>query len=315
MNIYYRGDLMAFIPIILFLAFPGRVSFAARSALSMCAVSVIPSLFPFMAAAKCAVLSGDINEDNGFFRLIARIFGISPAGVWSLLSGLICGYPTGAKTAFDLCREGRISKREAVKLSCFCNNGGPAFIISVVGGGFLRSTSYGIIIYLCHITASLLTGLALRKLPVKKAPPRKKELPRGIMWVLPEALLDSASGILNVTGIIVFFAALLEVIKGILPMGLTANPVYDGMFCGLFEITSGIKSLASSPVDIPLKLSLITFLMSFSGFSVIMQSLSFARGLNIKTAPCILCKTLSACLSAILCYFFTIAILFLERAS
>ena len=306
---------MSLIPAILFLIFPGRVSSAAREALSMCAFSVIPSLFPFMAASRLAVLSGDLNEDNPVFRFVARLFNISTAGVWSVLWGLICGYPTGAKTVCDLLRQKRISEKEALKLLCFTNNAGPAFAVSVVGAGFLRSALYGFIIYISHISASLTAGLMLRNIRTEK---KARPLPRnggGICTALPDARPDAARGLLNVTGIIVFFSAFLEVLKTVIPAAVFENPLFDGIFCGIFEITSGIKLLSSAPVSLKLKLPLITFILSFSGLSVMMQSFSFAGGLNIKKAPCILCKTLSACLSAAICYFLTIAILFFASAS
>ena len=305
---------MSFIPLIIFLLCPGRISDAARKGLETCIVSVIPSLFPFMAASKLAVLSGDLDENNRFFRFISRLFKISPPGVWSFISGLICGYPTGAKSVCDLLRERRITEKEAAKLLCFCNNGGPAFIISVAGGAFLGSCRYGIIIYLCHIISAIITGISLRFIPSSPTvciPAKRKPLTEA----LPEALGDAAMGIVNISGIIIFFSAFLEGLRFILPADFFADSLFEGFFCGIFEITTGIKIIAFSEAPLFFKLPLIAFLTSFSGFSVLIQSFSFAKGLKIKKAPCILCKTLSACLSALICYFLTIAILFLERAS
>ena len=306
---------MSFIIIILFLAFPATVSAAAKDALFMCIDSVIPALFPFMTAAKCAVISKDIPEDNIIFRIISKIFKIPLCGAFSFVFGLICGYPIGAKTAFDLLREKRISKEDAIRLSCFTNNAGPAFVIAVVGAGFLGSVTDGLIIYFSHIAGSIITGLFLRKYSRSQIQSVKREKSLSLFDAIPSAIADSSTGVLNVTATIMFFSSVFAVIKTLLPPYVINTPLKEGLLSGFFEITSGIKILSSANLPKTVLLPLITFLTGFSGISVIFQTKSFARGLNIKTTPCIICKVLSSVLSFIICYFLTIAILFLARES
>lgn len=293
---------MSLILIILFLLMPAEVTGAAREALEMCLVSVIPALFPFMTAAKCAVLSRDIKENNFIFRCLSGVFGISLAGVWSFVFGLICGYPIGAKTAFDLCREKRIKKDEAVRLSCFTNNAGPAFVIGVCGGGFLKSASLGALIYICHIFGGVILGLLLRSRRAASVSAPFPERGPSLTEIIPKAVSDSVSGVLNVSGIIIFFAALCSVVFRVLPSALTDSPVKKGFLTGLFEITSGIKILSDAPVPLPAKLSAVCFLTGFSGLSVIFQTKAFSSGLGIKITPCILCKVFSSLISSCLCY-------------
>lgn len=306
---------MSFLIILTFLIMPLSVSAAAKDALMLSIQSVIPALFPFMVAAKCAVIARDVKEDNFLFRKIAWFFNIPLSGVLSLVFGLLCGYPIGAKTAFDLLRENRIEKKDAVKLACFTNNAGPAFVISVVGAGFLGSSFYGVIIYFCHVLGSLITGVLIRG--------KKKEYPyirdvsgsSSLMEAIPQAIYDSASSILNVTAVIMFFAAVSAAVFNLIPAHISGNPLYAGLVSGFFEITSGIKIISHANLNLPIKLSLITFLTSFSGISVIFQTKSFSKGLNIKTTPCVLCKVLSSFISFFICYFLTIAILFFASES
>jgi len=307
---------MSFFIILIFLISPLTVSASAKAALGLCIDSVIPSLFPFMVAAKCAVLSRDIKEDNLLFKFIAKLFNVPLCGGLSFIFGLICGYPVGAKTAFDLYREKRITKKEAVKLASFANNAGPAFVISVIGGGFLKSVPFGIIIYISLIAGSIITGILIRN----TTPPainsnfeRKERI--SLYDVIPDAVFDSATGIINVTAMIMFFAAFYSVIYKILPAPITDTPVKEGILSGIFEITSGIKILSETSLPVTTLLPLITFLTGFSGISVIFQTKAFARGLNIKTTPCVLCRVLSSLFSSVICYFLTIAILFFAMES
>ena len=112
-----------------------------------------------------------------------------------------------------------------------------------------------------------------------------------------------------------FFAAVSSAVFSFLPDFIISNPLYSGLISGFFEITSGIKLISTASLDLPVKLSVITFLVSFSGVSIIFQTKAFARGLNIKTTPCILCKVLSSIISFLICYFLTIAILFFASES
>lgn len=292
---------MSLIFIVSFLIMPSAAASAAKDALDMCLVSVIPALFPFMAAAKCAVLCGDLPEDNFVFCLVSKIFNIPLPGVLSLFFGLLCGYPVGAKTAFDLYLEGRITKKDALKLACFANNAGPAFVIAAVGSGFLKNTAYGVLIYLCHIFGSLAVGFIIRG----KEPPASrgggKRIRASLFEVIPAAVSDSVSGILNVSGTIIFFAVLYTVISSPLSL-LLKSGAEKAMLAGFFEITSGIRLLSRENIYLPLKLSLICFLTGFSGLSVIFQTKAFAGRADIKTAPCVLCKLLSAFISSVLCF-------------
>ena len=66
-------------------------------------------------------------------------FGLSPAGAYVLILGLLCGYPMGAKLAHDLYIDQQISRREGEYLLTFSCNASPAFIISYLSGILLKN--------------------------------------------------------------------------------------------------------------------------------------------------------------------------------
>lgn len=285
----------------IFLVFPGVIAGSAGSALDMCIESVIPSLFPFMVISRIIISSGRIKEDNLFFRFLAKIFNISTAGVWALCLGLVCGYPVGAKIVCDLKREKRISGFEAQKLMMFANNAGPAFCIVTVGGMFFSSVRAGAVIYLSHISASLLTGLVLSFFPVTEGVAKKNYNRPPFFRLLTESVSDGVMSVINVTGIIVFFSALLNIfdisgLTSVLPDGLS------GVLKGVFEMTGGIKELSLSSLPLRIKVALSSFLVSFSGLSVFAQVLTFSEG--IKITPCIICKVAGGLVAMLISFTF-----------
>ena len=100
--------------LVLFLAEAGFVRAAAAEALSLCAGSVIPALFPFLVVSSL-LLSLGLGEllSPMLAGLMEPLFRVDGVGSSALLLGLVGGYPIGAKTAADLYRGGRLSRPEA----------------------------------------------------------------------------------------------------------------------------------------------------------------------------------------------------------
>ena len=124
---------------------------AVRRALSLCARSVVPALFPFFVVSG---LFTSLGFAEGMGRRLtpaaALLFRVSGAGTSAFFLGLLGGYPVGGRTVGQLYREGRISGNEAERLLSFCNNAGPSFILGVVGLGCFQSLTAGWALYLIH---------------------------------------------------------------------------------------------------------------------------------------------------------------------
>ena len=289
----------------LFLLFPVSSAEGAKEALILCGNSVIGSLFPFMVVSKMMTNANILRPENKLIEKIGSFFHISSYGVLALLLGMVCGYPMGAKTASDLYRDHRISKREAGFLLTFCNNCGPAFAIATVGSAFFKSVSTGVLLFVCHILASLVTGSVLRLfyrndtcIPVSGSKPT---MPLSLL--LTDAVKDSCFAMLSVVGVIVFSAAFSSVLKATQGIAFFSHffgshsDVAEAMIFGLFEITSGLKALSVLNLSPVLKICLSEFLLSLGGISIFFQVLSFTAPCHIKTAPYLIGKTLSAFLA------------------
>ena len=136
---------------------------SCRCALQLCLEMILPTLFPFFVIS---ILLSRLGFPALLGRLIApaaeRLFGISGTGASALVIGLTGGYPLGAAYIADMERSGAVSAREAERLLAFCNNSGPAFIVSAVGLGVFGSVRCGLILYGIHVFAAFLTGLVFR---------------------------------------------------------------------------------------------------------------------------------------------------------
>lgn len=289
----------------LFILFPVSSAEGAKEALILCGSSVIGSLFPFMVVSKMLTNANVIRLGNKLTEKIGNFFHISSYGVLALILGMVCGYPMGAKTAADLCANRKISKGEASFLLAFCNNCGPAFAIATVGAAFFGSTSTGTLLFVCHILSSLMTGSILRLFYRNDTlvPAVSKQQRPSFSLLLTDAIKDSCFAMINVVGVIVFFAAFFSVLKATHIISFLSSlfgndsGTAEAMIFGLFEITSGLKALSVLNLSPILKVCLAEFLLSFGGISIFCQALSFTAPCHIKTAPYLIGKTLSSFLA------------------
>ena len=81
------------------LVYPAEALKAAREGLNLWLNVMIPKLLPFL------ILTGILVQTDQISRLLAPlkklwkiVLGISPAGAYAVLVGMLCGYPMGAKT-------------------------------------------------------------------------------------------------------------------------------------------------------------------------------------------------------------------------
>lgn len=219
----------------LLLARSAEAAQAVRDGLALCAGSVIPALFPFLAVS--GLLTALDAGASPALGPLARLLGCSRAGARAFLLGLTGSYPVGARTVAQLYRRGGISRREACRLLLFSNNCGPAFILGVAGLGCFGSLRAGVLLWGVHILAALVIALALPR-RAAEPPERPGSVPARppLVPALIAAVRDAAGTMVYICGFVVFFLVLLRVMGRV--TGLS-HPVLSGAV----ELTQGILAL------------------------------------------------------------------------
>ena len=277
---------------------PDTSAQACRDALSLCAQTVFPSLFPFFVLSSLLVSGGGADALSALLGGLMRpLFGLSGTGASALALGLLGGYPVGARTVAELYGAGTLDKKEAERLLGFCNNAGPGFILGICGGAVLHSSRAGLYLYLVHAASALLTGILLcRDLPHRGATRHK---PTQNANTVPFASLFSAAvrgalaGILNVCAFVVLFLVLLRLTAEALPAAVSVSPLYP-LLLGFVELTNGVTAL------IPTRGGFVccAVLLAWGGLSVHAQTLSVLDGTSLSTRFYWRGKMMQAALSA-----------------
>lgn len=280
------------------IVYSGPAAEAARKALQTCAGSVIPSLFPFFVLSKL-LLSGGISLHFPR-RLAENWFGVSVGCLSAFFVSLLGGYPAGAAAVADLYKSGAITKQDAERALCFCNNSGPAFFLAFIGGTILHSTAGGWTLYLIHILSAVLCGRLLsggkpasfHMQRIENRKPQKR---------LPDAISESCASLLQISGLIVFFSVMLAVAEECGLFRLLARVPHlpaaetKALLCGILELSGGILQSAGSPSAFVL----CSFLMGWGGFCVHMQAKALWQAAGLRPGFYLYSKFLHGLLAAI----------------
>ena len=268
---------------------PETASGAVRDGLTLCFRTVIPSLFPFFVVVSLLLqlgLAGDLQRICGpFMGPLFRMRGICAL---PLLTGLLGGYPSGAKTTADLYARGELSRQEAELLLGFCDNCGPAFILGYVGAGVLGSPEAGTWLFLIHAAAALAVGMTLCRLEKERGPGLLRNNLPVKRVAFPEALTNAVSGSMGAALNIWAFVVMFQVFAALIPVHVPA------LAMGALEMVSGAGALE------PGKIGFISAaaIVGWGGLSVHCQAVSVTAGLSFRWHWA--GKAMQAVLSAIL---------------
>ncbi len=279
--------------------------------LTICAHTVIPSLFPFMVISDILVSSG-AGEALG--RLLAKpmkwLFGLSGAGCAAVVLGSMCGFPVGATTAVGLYDKNVISKKECEHLLTFSNQPSSGFLITAVGASLLGNRQLGLILYLVVLCVSFFVGFVMRFiLHPQKGSGTDREHPHfpsglhiGGIQNFTNAVTHASQNMITVCAYVIFFSA----ITGTLSAALTEMPFVSSWgfagFYGFLEMSGGINEAASlieESTSVVMPLVMIACMAGWSGLSVHAQIMSICRGRGLSFKPYLLAKLMQSILCGV----------------
>lgn len=262
---------------------------------------MIPTLLPFLILTGILLKTGNITK---FLKPLAplwrKLFGLSPAGTYVLILGLLCGYPMGAKLAHDLYINHQISKREGEYLLSFSCNASPAFIFSYLAKNILDGKINPGQIALILLLADLICMLIFRFLvyrgntvnPVKPEARKKETYQQDSTGVILDvSIMNGFETITRLGGYILIFSLLFTSISYYWPFDRQS----EILFTSLIELTTGLHQIAQSAL--PWKIHYISsmVLTAFGGFCVMFQTKSVLEE-KLSVLPYITSKCLNAAL-------------------
>ena len=256
---------------------------------------IIPTAFPFMILSEFAESKLDFSESRTLKFVFEKFFHIGGGGIPALISGILGGFPVGAKSALEIYKNGKISKNECERLLCLSNIPSIAYVISAVGIGMQKSFFVGLSLYFITFISALFSSIVFgfrQKYSSNKAFISRQN------FNFISSVKRGAGSSLNIIFFISFFSVICGLIKKYI--GNTFLPFLLLPFAEVGNAAAFISESCILPYE--LELALISFSLSFSGFSVMMQSLAFYGGDELSMKRCVKIKLMQGLISFALAY-------------
>ena len=275
---------------------PSKYVLATYCGITAWALNVLPSVLPFMFFTKLLSSFGNVEVlTRPFTKPCKALFKTSSPSAYVFLMAIISGYPIGAKMTSDLYLQGKITQSDAYKMTSFCSTSGPMFIVGAVGTIMFQNPFIGYIILLSHVLSAILNGILYRNLKAKESSQIALD-DKDVKKDLSQIVTDSALSILSVGVIISIFFVIITALDPI--FRIFPSPICE-LLKGSIEITKGCMEL-SRCFNIKLATILASFVISFGGFSTIVQSMTFLSKIKMPTGLFVLQKITHGILSALI---------------
>ena len=277
--------------------------------------NMIPSLFPFMVLSGFMVRTGlSIKIGQLLHPILSFLFPLPSQMLYVIFMGFLCGFPMGAKIITDMLDKEQLSLKEGEYLLAFCNNIGPLYMLGyviplfnynniwqILGYMYLIPFSYGIL--LRYFYAKSFTKQAVMACSYKKTIPIRTNY----ISCFQHSLSSAIEQITMLGGCMIFFNCLLIFPKQLNMFLSNIVPASSLTFLisiisSVFEIGGGLQQLSSvatnsvSDTHFFLPLSLLTF----GGFSCIMQTCFILKNTGLKIHTYVMHKLLQSCIFIIL---------------
>lgn len=303
------------------IVFPNESIESAREGLNIWVTILIPSLLPFIIGANLIIDLKIVDIIGVIINPITKfVFNVSGKSALVFAISTVSGYPVGAKLASELREKNEISKFEAQRLISFCSTSGPLFIIGAVSTGMFKNPSLGYLMLFCHYLGSISVGLLFRKygketlkknsnslkLDISRIVNNKINDNKGFFVSFGNSTFNGINTILMVGGYVIIFSVIFKILYLLDIVSIVSSIIYipfsilgftkelcDAFIGGLFEMTIGCNKV-SSIVNISevLRASLCSFLIAFSGLSILAQCSNFLAKTDININLYIISKFL-----------------------
>jgi sporulation integral membrane protein YlbJ len=251
-------------------------------------IAILPTLFPFLVICNLLISYDGISLYSKFLgTLLCKPLGLSKSCSFPLTASLLCGYPLGAKYCADIYNLGYIEKKEYIRLLNIASNCGPLFILGPISTALLGDIRLGYLLLIANYLSPILIGFITKKGKFNISEPKINVFinTKSFGEILKNSIEKAINTTLSIGGFIIIFSVIIGIIKSSVNLHFLFNNLElfinlpkDSMyalFLGSIEITNGCNLIATSTFNFSIKLSIISFLCSFSGICIIAQVSSF----------------------------------------
>lgn len=280
--------------------------------------SVFVSIFPFLVLINIMLSYDGVNIYSKLFgSMLCKPFKLPKNCSVVLIISILCGYPLGAKYASDLYENKQIDFKTCERLISIASNPSPIFVLGAVGTSMLNSPSIGFLLLLSCYLSCIIMGFIIPSKNSLYATYKDKEINYSLVHntstlgdILKSSVDNAFKTSFSIGGFIVFFSVLTAIIKNNILFDIVfqrlslifnvEKTVFQSFFLGMLEMTNGCSLTSSLNINNMYKTIIISFLLGFSGLSIISQTCSITYKINFSVGKYIKRKFIQGVICSII---------------
>lgn len=248
---------------------------------------VFVSIFPFIILSDILYyFNYDLFLKKIFGNIISKLFNVSKNASIIYILSILTSHPGNAIYIKGMLDNKTIDEKDATKILRATYFPSIAFVIGSIGIGIYHDIKIGIILYLITFLNNILIGVFLRG----KRKCNDIEYVKENKLTLQETLSNSISKGINTSYIILGNIIIFTILVNLLNHYLGINSTILAIISGMLEMTNGIFMIGNLNINLTYKVILTSFILNFSGLSIIFQTSSILSKYKINIKKILIIK-------------------------
>lgn len=248
---------------------------------------VFVSIFPFIILSDILYyFNYDLFLKKIFGNIISKLFNVSKNASIIYILSILTSHPGNAIYIKGMLDNKTIDEEDATKILRATYFPSIAFVIGSIGIGIYHDIKIGIILYLITFLNNILIGVFLRG----KRKCNDIEYVKQNKLTLQETLSNSISKGINTSYIILGNIIIFTILVNLLNHYLNINSTVLAIISGMLEMTNGIFMIGNLNINLTYKVILTSFILNFSGLSIIFQTSSILSKYKINIKKILIVK-------------------------
>lgn len=248
---------------------------------------VFVSIFPFIILSDILYyFNYDLFLKKIFGNIISKLFNVSKNASIIYILSILTSHPGNAIYIKGMLDNKTIDEEDATKILRATYFPSIAFVIGSIGIGIYHDIRIGIILHLITFLNNILIGVFLRG----KKKCNDIEYIKQNKLTLQETLSNSISKGINTSYIILGNIIIFTILVNLLNHYLNINSTVLAIISGMLEMTNGIFMIGNLNINLTYKVILTSFILNFSGLSIIFQTSSILSKYKINIKKILIVK-------------------------
>lgn len=248
---------------------------------------VFVSIFPFIILSDILFyFNYDLFLKKIFGNIISKLFNVSKSTSIIYILSILTSHPTNSVYIKEMLDRKEIDENDINKILLTTYFPSIAFVIGTIGIGIYHSIKTGIFLYLTTLIKNILIGIFLRGKNLSKEIQSIKKNNITLQETISNSIIKGINISYTILGNIIIFTIIVNLLNNY----LNINSTILSLMSGMLEMTSGIFMISNLNINLSQKILLTSFILNFSGLSIIFQTTSILNKYKINIKKILIIK-------------------------